>query len=108
MTFNLPIYESLPNYTIEELYEKLKPITLTSGPESIFQNWAKTYKSQTTATFKPNNIEEVRLIIKLSLLTKKELRASGSGHSPSDLVCTNDFVINMDGLNKLLDVRNYF
>jgi hypothetical protein len=35
------------------------------------------------------------------------LRAFGAGHSPSDLVCVgeNDWLINMDKLNKVIDVR---
>lgn len=32
------------------------------------------------------------------------MRASGSGHSPSDLVCTKDYIINLDGMQQILQV----
>lgn len=44
------------------------------------------------------------MVVELARREKKELRASGSGHSPSDLVCTDGFVVNMDGLDRLLEV----
>lgn len=104
MVFTVPSSPALPSYTTPELYSLLAPITTLKGPGALFTNWASTYSSQTTATFRPSTIEQVRLVVQLAKRERKELRASGSGHSPSDLVCTDGFVINMDGLDKLLEV----
>ena len=91
----------IPTATLRSL---LAPVTSTKGKPAAFQNWATTYKSQTRATFRPRSVEEVRWVVELARREGVELRASGSGHSPSDLVCTDGYIVNIDRVEGVLEV----
>lgn len=99
-----PSSPSLSHLSIIDLHAQLAPITYTKGRKAIFTNWASTFSSRTTATFRPRNVQEVRMIVELARREGKELRASGSGHSPSDLVCTDGYILNIDAMDQLLKV----
>lgn len=73
--------------------------------QRVFNNWAKTFYSRTTAVYKPESVDDVRKVVELARRQRKELRAAGSGHSPSDLVCTDGYIINIDKLNEFIEVR---
>lgn len=94
----------LSHLSILEIKAQLEPITYTKGRKARFTNWASTFASQTDATFRPRHVGEVRLVVELARREGKELRASGSGHSPSDLVCTDGYIINIDAMDELLEV----
>ncbi|KAI5477448.1 hypothetical protein MNV49_006360 [Pseudohyphozyma bogoriensis] len=96
-----PPSPSLAHLTTADLHTALKPITFT---KARFTNWATTFSSISTATFRPETVEQVRLVVELARREGKELRASGSGHSPSDLVCTGGYVINVDKVDKVLEI----
>ncbi|KAK4700290.1 L-gulonolactone oxidase, partial [Phenoliferia sp. Uapishka_3] len=105
MPASLPPSPSLSHLSTGELYSQLAPITSLPGQAgSIFTNWASTFESQTASTFRPTTVEEVRLVVELARREGKELRPSGSGHSPSDLVCTDGFVINLDRIGRVLEL----
>jgi L-gulonolactone oxidase len=108
MPVDLPPSPSLSHHSIADLHAILAPIASTSGRRSIFTNWASTYSSQTAATFRPRNVDEVRMVVELARREGKELRASGSGHSPSDLVCTEGYIINIDEIKEVLEVSLRF
>jgi L-gulonolactone oxidase len=88
-----------------DLAELLRPVTLTQGPALTFRNWATTFRSITAATFRPETVEQVRWVVELARREGKELRAAGAGHSPSDIVCTEGYIVDLKGLNKVLEVR---
>lgn len=71
-----------------------------------FSNWARTFGCHPEAIFYPFTEDDVRCIIELARRRGKKLRPFGAGHSPSDLVCVqeNDWLIQMDNLDKLFDV----
>ncbi|MGH0149847.1 UNVERIFIED_CONTAM: hypothetical protein FKN15_043034 [Acipenser sinensis] len=69
-----------------------------------FQNWALTYSSNPELYFQPTSIEEVRQILELARQRSKKVKVVGGGHSPSDIACTEDFMIRMDKMNKVLEV----
>ena len=102
-----PDSPSLTHLSVIDLHAQLAPIAFTKGRKAIFTNWASTFSSKTTATFRPRNVQEVRMVVELARREGKELRASGSGHSPSDLVCTDGYIINVDAMNQLLAVSTF-
>lgn len=98
---------SLSHLSIVDLKAQLAPIAYSKGRNALFTNWASTFAAQTTAIFRPRHVGEVRLVVELARREGKELRASGSGHSPSDLVCTDGYIINLDAMDQLLEVSSF-
>jgi len=93
--------QDIPTATLRKL---LAPVTHTRGKHARFQNWATTFKSHPRAMFRPRSVEEVRWVVELARREAVELRASGSGHSPSDLVCTEGYIVNIDSVQGVLEV----
>ncbi|GJN93721.1 hypothetical protein Rhopal_006778-T1 [Rhodotorula paludigena] len=87
-----------------ELRRSLAPCTILAGSALTFTNWATTFRSQTSAVFRPTTVEQVRWAVELARREGRELRAAGAGHSPSDIVCTGGYLLDLKGLNKVLDV----
>lgn len=44
-------------------------------------------------------------ILDLARQKRKRVKVVGGGHSPSDIACTDDFMIQMEKMNKVLKVR---
>ena len=72
-----------------------------------FNNWANIYKITPELYFQPNNIEEVIEIIKQCTANHKTLTVVGSGHSPSDMCLSKDYLLNLDKMNKVLSFTEY-
>ena len=104
MTAMEPEYASLAATPLPELLAALDKIPKRRS--SIFTNWAATYRSQTQAIFQPETIDQVRIILELAKRQAKQVRGVGSGHSPSDLVCTNGWGINLDKMQKVINVSS--
>lgn len=88
---------------------------LESGLEAIrsrrrtgFQNWAGTYACTAESIFHAETEDQIRYLVELAKRKGKKLRAFGAGHSPSDLVCVtkDDWLVNLDSFNKLIEVRS--
>ncbi|KAF9281797.1 hypothetical protein BGZ68_006425 [Mortierella alpina] len=73
-------------------------------PGKTFENWARTFRCVPEQYYTPSTEEEVIKIIHLARLSGKRVKAIGTGHSPSDLACTDGIMINTDKLNELLHV----
>ncbi|KAM5165014.1 LOW QUALITY PROTEIN: L-gulonolactone oxidase-like [Mantella aurantiaca] len=75
-----------------------------AGRTIKFQNWAQTYGSTPELYFQPTCAEEVKEILDLARQRSKRVKVVGGGHSPSDIACTDDFMIRLDKMNKVLKV----
>ncbi|RKP09805.1 L-gulonolactone oxidase-like protein [Thamnocephalis sphaerospora] len=80
------------------------PPAIRGRPDHRFENWAKTYECKPALFFEPESEEQVVEIIRRARAEGKTCRAVGAGHSPSDLACTEGYMIGTDRLNRLLDV----
>ncbi|XP_043551203.1 L-gulonolactone oxidase isoform X2 [Chiloscyllium plagiosum] len=69
-----------------------------------FQNWANTYSCKPEFYFEPASVEEVRQVLELAKQRNKRVKIVGCGHSPSDIACTDDYLIRLNKLNRLLQV----
>lgn len=69
-----------------------------------FTNWSKTFTCFPFRSFYPNSESQVIRVIALARKSLKKVRVAGGGLSPSDLVCTQDFLIYTDRLDKILEV----
>ncbi|GAA5889432.1 hypothetical protein JCM16303_005561 [Sporobolomyces ruberrimus] len=101
----IPDSTPLADLSVSDLVDRLTPITHLPGTTpSVFTNWATTFRSQTQATFKPRSVDQVRWIVELARREGKELRAAGAGHSPSDIVCTGGYVMDLKGLDRVITI----
>ncbi|KAI1301022.1 hypothetical protein EDD11_005858 [Mortierella claussenii] len=75
-----------------------------STPKKTFENWARTFRCLPEQYYTPTTEEDIIKIIHLARISGKHVKAIGTGHSPSDLACTDGFMINTDKLNRLLSV----
>ncbi|CAG8707874.1 17410_t:CDS:2 [Acaulospora morrowiae] len=80
-----------------QLEERLKNISKSNVK---FYNWSRTYGCEPELYFEPECEEDVIKIVELAKVNNKKIRAIGSGHSPSDLACTEGYMINMAKLNR--------
>ncbi|XP_059744949.1 L-gulonolactone oxidase isoform X1 [Bos taurus] len=69
-----------------------------------FQNWARTYGCCPEMYFQPTSVEEVREVLALARQQNKRVKVVGGGHSPSDIACTDGFMIHMGKMNRVLKV----
>uniref|UniRef100_A0A8C6WDW5 L-gulonolactone oxidase n=1 Tax=Nannospalax galili TaxID=1026970 RepID=A0A8C6WDW5_NANGA len=69
-----------------------------------FQNWAKTYGCCPEMYYQPTSVEEVKEVLTLARQQNKRVKVVGGGHSPSDIACTDGFMIHMGKMNRVLQV----
>ena len=72
----------------------------TSG--KIVSNWASTYAAAPCAYYEPASVEEVQQIVRQTNADGKVLRVVGSAHSPNDCAMTDDVMVCLDRLNRVL------
>ncbi|KAJ6542696.1 D-arabinono-1,4-lactone oxidase-domain-containing protein [Mycena capillaripes] len=85
-----------------QLVEKLAPIARTTRR---WENWARTFVCTPRAVFVPTSVHHCRLALELATRDQRVLRPVGIGHSPSDVACTNDYMLNMTSMNAVLEVN---
>ncbi|CAK7907762.1 D-arabinono-1,4-lactone oxidase [[Candida] anglica] len=89
---------------ISEVPESLKPI-LTS--KVFHSTWAGTFTCQPQAIFQPTNVDEIKLLVDEARKRGKTIMTVGSGHSPSDLTMTKEWLCNLDKFNKVLKQEEF-
>jgi FAD/FMN-containing dehydrogenase len=82
------------------LYSLLIPILINA--QSDWTNWGNNQHCAPRTIFYPQTLSEVQEIIRDAHDNKCTVKAVGSGHSWTDLVCTDGYLINTDALNMLL------
>ncbi|CAG2109865.1 unnamed protein product, partial [Medioppia subpectinata] len=70
-----------------------------------FTNWSQTFSCEPNLYFVPKDVEELREIIFLAKSTNKKIRVVGCGHSPSDICCTDDYMISLRFFNNVLSIN---
>ena len=66
--------------------------------------WAGTYRSYPQVYLQPRSIEELRDVVLTATRLRTRISLVGCGHSPSDLTCTSQVLVNIDHLDKVLHV----
>lgn len=95
----------LSSLSTQSLYDALDEVTVpASSPRASFANWAKTYVCDPLAIFEPRTVHQCALILELARREGKTVRAVGVGHSPSDLACTNEYMLRTTKLDKITKV----
>ncbi|KAI5957221.1 ALO1 [Candida jiufengensis] len=85
--------------------ESLRPFVTN---KFIHKTWAGTFYCQPQAIFQPRNEEEIKELIKQAKIHHKTIMTVGSGHSPSDLTMTKDWLCNLDKFNHILNEQEIY
>lgn len=94
---------SLVDLDVDTIAHALEPIAVPSAsPRAWFSNWADTFHCRPERIFEPTTIEECRYIVELARRRGARLHPVGVGHSPSDLACTNGWLVRMGALKGLI------
>ncbi|WRT67989.1 uncharacterized protein IL334_004964 [Kwoniella shivajii] len=89
------------------LQSALESISIpTSSPRATFSNWAKTFKCQPQRVFAPTTAIQCRQILELARREGARVHPVGVGHSPSDLACTNGWLVRMEGLKGVAKINH--
>jgi hypothetical protein len=92
--------------SLDELYRLLQPVTVDrSSSAAVFHNWGRTFRCRPSTVFRPETEHQLELILELACRERQTVRAVGIGHSPSDLACTSGYMIQMNRLDKIIEVR---
>ncbi len=86
-------------------YFKILVILLVWQPLAAityWKNWGNTQQCMPQQIFYPETLADVQHILHTSNQEKIAVKAIGSSHSWSDLVCTDGYLINTDHLNNIL------
>lgn len=75
---------------------------------AFFTNWARTFECRPERVYAPKTAEQCRQIVELARRLGKSLHPVGVGHSPSDLGCTNGWLVRMEGLQGALQVSTAY
>lgn len=73
----------------------------------VFKNWAGIYSAKPERYFQPSSIDEVVELVKSARLAEKSLVTVGSGHSPSNMCVTDEWLVNLDRLDKVQKFVEY-
>jgi FAD/FMN-containing dehydrogenase len=73
-------------------------------PGHHFQNWDGTISSNPSLFCQPDSEQKVSDIVSRAEKEGKVVRTTGAGHSWSNFVLTDDYLVNLDHLDKLLNV----
>lgn len=95
----------LEQTSTSSLRSSLEPISIPSdSPRAAFSNWAKTFHCKPERVFAPTTVEQCRSIVELARMEGARLHPVGVGHSPSDLACTNGWLMRMEGVKGMINV----
>ena len=97
---------SLSHIPPHELFHSLQPITVDrSSSDAVFENCGRTFRCKPLTIFQPETEYQLELILELARRERQTVRAVGVGHSPSDLACTSGYMIQMNRMDKIIEVR---
>ncbi|GMK54008.1 hypothetical protein CspeluHIS016_0105940 [Cutaneotrichosporon spelunceum] len=98
---------SLEAVSTEELRTALEICSVPSrSPLAVFSNWARTFECRPQRVFSPTTPFQCRQIVELARREGATVHPVGVGHSPSDLGCTNGWLVRMEGVQGTLDISH--
>lgn len=84
-----------------------KSLCVPSRRNFVYKNWAGIYSAKAQLYFQPTSVEEVVEIVNEARKQKKTVVTVGSGHSPSDMCMTTEWLMNLDKLSEVHEFKEY-
>lgn len=70
----------------------------------LHHTWARTFSCVAAVYVQPESLAEIEKIALLAHKCRKRVVTVGCGHSPSNITCTSNWLVNLDKYNKILSV----
>lgn len=74
----------------------------------VHKTWAGTFFCHPQAIFQPTTVAQIQELIVQAGANRRTVMTVGSGHSPSDLTMTNEWLCNLDKFDAVLDKKEYY
>lgn len=109
-TFPVPQSAVPPSLTTDlekidtDLLQRNLEALIEPPASAFFTNWARTFECRPERVYAPRSPEQCRQIVELARRLGKSLHPVGVGHSPSDLGCTNGWLVRMAGVQGAIEV----
>lgn len=81
-----------------------RPQGSPTGRASRWRNWAGDESCLPAEVQRPRSVEELSTALSRASREGRRVRVAGSGHSFSDIVCTDGMLLRLDSLSRVLDV----
>ncbi|ABN65843.1 D-arabinono-1,4-lactone oxidase (ALO) (L-galactono-gamma-lactone oxidase) [Scheffersomyces stipitis CBS 6054] len=85
--------------------ESLQPFVTN---KLVHKTWAGTFFCKPQAIFQPRNLDEIKELINQARQNGKTIMTVGSGHSPSDLTMTTEWLCNLDKFNSVIKQEEFY
>ncbi|KAG0020301.1 hypothetical protein BGZ80_004426 [Entomortierella chlamydospora] len=72
-----------------------------SFSDDSWTNWGKNLTSQPEATFYPNKLEDLKVIVREAKANNKKIRCAGTGHSWCGAAVTDGYLVSVNNMNKI-------
>ncbi|EGV65945.1 D-arabinono-1,4-lactone oxidase [Yamadazyma tenuis] len=76
--------------------------------KAIHKTWAGTFTCKPQAIFQPSNINEIKELVNQARINHKTIMTVGSGHSPSDMTMTTEWLCNLDRFDSIISKEPYY
>ncbi|QPG74656.1 hypothetical protein FOA43_001988 [Brettanomyces nanus] len=84
---------------MSELPEDIQKVVM---PNRWHRTWAHTFQCLPQFYLQPDNIDQIVSIVNHARKSRKSIMTVGSGHSPSDITMTRDYLVNLDNFNEII------
>lgn len=77
---------------------------VTKAGHKVWTNWAKTYSCQPSVIESPAGEEQIIASVRSAYAANEKVKVAGSGHSFTDIACTEGRMISLTQHNRVLDM----
>lgn len=86
------------NLLVKSVMTTVDGVAYSTDP---WTNWAGNVTSNPERTFHPKTLHDLQVIVREANAHNKKIRCAGSGHSWSTVASTNDYLVDVKGMNKI-------
>ncbi|WP_438035949.1 D-arabinono-1,4-lactone oxidase [Sorangium sp. So ce204] len=73
-------------------------------PDGTWRNWGANHQCRPESFHEPGSIDELVAIVDSARARSKKIRIVGAGHSWSDIVCTDEWMVSLARINELIEL----
>ncbi|TIA80781.1 hypothetical protein E3P92_00326 [Wallemia ichthyophaga] len=96
------VLSDLKKISDEQLEHRISAFQGT--PTHKLQNWARTFEATPERIYTPHTIADTQLIVEAARRARVRVRAMGVWHSPSDLACSEGWIVIMSGIAGVISI----